>query len=88
MENSCLNCKYFVKYYAILDMRLQFAGGKCMHEQIYNPRKRTNDVVVTDCKYWETDTKNSFEKRKQRAETLLYDYNDKLTQIIQILNLE
>ena len=82
--DHCKKCKHFSQYYTLKGFHLYPATGKCI---CLNRRHTYNLKLLEHCDYWE-EKEDTFEQTKKNAEQAIYEINEKLHNILEVLELE
>ena len=83
---KCNTCKYFVQYYKIMGLHFRPVTGRCINRNV-TKKKRAFNNLMENCEFWE-ENPNICACRKQRIRDTVYEINDSLHEIIEILNLD
>ena len=80
--DHCKECKFFIQYYVRTGFHFRPVTGRCACKA--RPAHAGEPLKI--CDYWEP-TENTPSQIKKNVAQTIYEINDKLSEILEVLNL-
>ncbi|MCM1306420.1 MAG: hypothetical protein NC037_06500 [Bacteroides sp.] len=79
----CKNCKYFLQFYTLHNFHFRLSRGTCACANL----ARHSSKLLKHCEFWEQKENTPEQTKKDVIETI-YEINEKLYEILEVLNLD